>query len=86
MSSGMQNAQNFAPAISTMVVEPSSFDHFFDFGFSRYVFPKKGRLARLAPPLGAAATPCWGAQAPKILKIKERGGHFKILVYEDVFF
>ena len=47
MSSGMQNAQNFAAIISSMVLEPSFFDHFFDFGFSRDVFPKKGHLARL---------------------------------------
>ena len=69
MSSGMQNAQNFAAIISSMVLEPSFFDHFFDFGFSRDVFPKKGHLARLAPPPGAAAPPCWGPQAPKIKKI-----------------
>ena len=70
MSSGMQNAQNFAAIISSMVLEPSFFDHFLDFGFSRDVFPKKGHLARLAPPPGAAAPPCWGSQAPKN---KEKG-------------
>ena len=69
MSSGMQNAQNFAAIISSMVLEPSFFDHFLDFGFSRDVFPKKGHLARWAPPPGAAAPPCWGPQAPKIKKI-----------------
>ena len=31
MSSGMQNAQNFAPVISSMVLEPSFFDMFFMF-------------------------------------------------------
>ena len=69
MSSGMDNAQNFAAIISSMVLEPSFFDRFLEFGFSRDVFPKKGHLARLAPPPGAAAPPCWGPQAPKIKKI-----------------
>ena len=31
MSSGMQNAQNFAPVVSSMVLEPSFFDPFFMF-------------------------------------------------------
>ena len=40
MSSGTQNAQNFAAIISSMVLEPSFFDRFLEFGFSRDVFPK----------------------------------------------
>ena len=73
MSSGMQNAQNFAAIISSMVLEPSFFDIFFDFGFSRDVFPKKGHLARLAPPPGAAAPPLLGAPAPQNIKNKGFG-------------
>ena len=66
MSSGMQNAQNFAAIISSMVLEPSFFDLFFDFGFSWDVFPKKGHLARLAAPPGGA--PLLGAPGPKNIK------------------
>ena len=74
MSSGMQNAQNFAALISSMVLEPSFFDHFLDFGFPRDVFPKKGHLARLAPPPGAVAPPLLGAPSPTNKNIRVWGG------------
>ena len=70
----MENAQNFAAIISSMVLEPSFFDRFSEFGFSRDVFPKKGHLARLAPPPGAAAPPLFGAPGPKNIKNKGLGG------------
>ena len=51
MSSGMQNAQNFAPVVSSMVLEPSFFDPFV------HVFPVLGFLRvwlRPGPRPGAA--------------------------------
>ena len=63
-----RSAQSFAPVISSMVLEPSVFYLFFDFGFSWDVFPEKGHLARLAPPPGAAAPPVGGPRPQKYKK------------------
>ena len=65
MSSGMQNAQNFAAIISSMVLEPSFFDHFFDFGFSRDVFPQKGALGKVGAAAGGGGAPLLGAPGHK---------------------
>ena len=73
----MENAQNFAAIISSMVLEPSFFDRFLEFGCSRDVFPKKGHLARLTPPLpGTAAPRLLGTPGPKNIKNKGLGVEF----------
>jgi len=74
MSSGTQNAQNFAAVISSMVLEPSVFDHFFDFGFSQDVFPQKEALGKVGAAAGGGGAPLLGAPGPKNLQNKGFGG------------
>ena len=74
MSSGMENAQNFAAIISSMVLEPSFFDRFSEFGFSRDVFPKKGALGKVGAAAGGGGAPLFGAPGPKNIKNKGLGG------------
>ena len=74
MSSGMQNAQNFDVAISSMVLEPSFFDIFFDFGFFRDVFPEKGALGKVGAAAGGGGAPLLGVPGPKNMKNKGLGG------------
>ena len=62
------SAQIFAPVISSMVLEPYFLTFLLTLDFPRMFSPKQGHLARLAPPPGTAAPPCWGQQAPQIWK------------------
>ena len=64
MSSGMQNAQNFAPVISMMVLEPSFFDYFLTLHFPG-MFSPKGALGKIGAAAGGAGVPLLGAPGPK---------------------
>ena len=68
MSSGMQNAHNFDPVVSSMVLEPSFFDHFF------HVFPVcffTSLVTAWAAAWGCRGTPrglpgvFWGPRGPE---------------------
>ena len=58
MSSGMQNAQNFAAIISSMVLEPSFFDPFF-------MFSQFGAFYGSGYGLGHGLGPPWGPLGPQ---------------------
>ena len=70
----MQNAQNFAAVISRMVLEPSFFGTFLDFGFSRDVFPQKAALGKVGAAAGGGGAPLLGPQAPKMKEIGVHNG------------
>ena len=70
MSSGMENAQNFAAIISSMVLEPSFFDLFFMFS-QFWVFLRP--WLRPGPRPGAPWAP-WGAHGPHGGFINPKGG------------
>ena len=52
MSSGMENAQNFAAIISSMVLEPSFFDRFFGVWIFPGCFPQIGALGEVGATAG----------------------------------
>ena len=69
----MQNAQNFAAIISSMVLEPSFFDIFFDFGIPRDVFPKKDAWQGWRQRRGRRRPLVWGPR-PQKYKNMDFGG------------
>ena len=71
MSSGMQNAQNSAAIISSMVLEPSFVDHFFD--FPEMFFSQKGALGKVGAAARGGGAPLLKAPGPKKLKNKGFG-------------
>ena len=69
----METSQNFAAAISSMVLEPSFFDIFLEFGFSRDVFPKMGQHTPLPHPQILENT-----QKMENMEKMEKWGHGKV--------
>ena len=65
MSSGMQNAQNFAPVVSSMVLEPSFFDPLFMFSqFGFFLRPGYGLGHGLGLPWDSQGA-SWGFLGPQ---------------------
>ena len=73
MSSGMENAQNFAAIISSMVLEPSFFDIFWSLDFPGMFSQKRGTWQGWRRRRGRRRPPVWGPR-PQKYKNMDFGG------------